>query len=348
MEIKPDKPFKNNNLRRKAEEKLKLKRQSHPHSDFSEINSQRLMHELEVHQIELEMQNEELHRIQEELEASQLRYFDLFDLAPVGYLVLDEKKIVTDANFTVSTLLGVDRSGLIKQPITRFILSEDQDIFYQHCQELIEEKTPQQCELRIKPANKASVWVRLEATITQKFNRDAVYRIMVSDISERRQAEEALKYLSSHDKLTGLYNRAFFEEEMARLERGREFPVSIVIADVDHLKITNDKDGHAAGDALLMRAAQAMTTAFRTEDVIARIGGDEFAVLLPNTSAAATEIALNRVRHAIEQDNSLHVRPLLRLSLGASTAELKDSFIEVLKLADENMYHDKKKNNTTK
>jgi diguanylate cyclase (GGDEF)-like protein len=179
-------------------------------------------------------------------------------------------------------------------------------------------------------------------------NGATVCRAMLSDISESRQAEEALTYLSTHDKLTGLYNRAFFEEEMARLERGREFPVSFVIADVDHLKITNDRDGHAAGDALLKRAAQVMTAAFRTEDVIARIGGDEFAVLLPNTSAAAAEITLNRVRHAIEQDNSLHIKPKLSLSLGASTAEIKDSFIEVLKLADANMYHDKRKNNATK
>ena len=220
MEIKPDKPFEDNNLRRKAEEKLKLKRQTNPLTDFSEINTRRLLHELEVHQIELEMQNEELHRVQEELEVSQMRYFELFDLAPVGYLVLDENRIVSDANLTVSTLLGVDRSALIKQPITRFIFSEDQDIFYQHCQELIGKKIPQQCELRMNPANKASVWVRLEATITQKFNRDTVYRIMVSDISERKQIEEKLLFVSSHDKLTGLYNRSFFEEEMNRIERG--------------------------------------------------------------------------------------------------------------------------------
>lgn len=348
MENEPEKPFTDNNLRRKAEEKLKLKRQTHPLTELSEINTRRLLHELEVHQIELEMQNEELHRIQEELEVSQLRYFDLFDLAPVGYIVLNEKKIIEDANFTVSTLFGVDRSALIEKPITRFIFSEDQDIFYHHCQLLLEKKQPQQCELRIKPANKASVWVRLEASITQKFNRDTVYRIMISDISERKQIEEKLLFVSSHDKLTGLYNRSFFEEEMNRIEKGRDFPVSIILIDVDHLKHINDHHGHAAGDAILKRTANILNAAFRAEDIIARIGGDEFAVLLPSTDSSAAEVATQRIRDFINQDNDANNDSVLSLSIGASTAPSIMSLSGVLKKADENMYHEKRKNNSNR
>ena len=350
MEIKPDKSVINTNLRKKAEEKLKLKRQTHPLTDFSEINSRKLLHELEVHQIELEMQNEELQRIQEELEASQLRYFELFDLAPVGYLVLEENKIIEEANFTVSTLLGVDRSALIKQPITRFIFSEDQDIYFQHCRELIDTKIPQQCELRMKPVNRASVWVRLEATITQKFNRDTIYRIMVSDISERKQIEEKLLFISSHDNLTGLYSRSFFEEEMNRIEKGRDFPVSIILADVDHLKYANDHYGHAAGDAILKRTANILNAAFRAEDIIARIGGDEFAVLLPRTDFNAAQVAIKRVRDFINQDNATNSDSVLSLSIGASTAPSTMSLSGVLKKADENMYLEKRehKNNRGK
>ena len=105
--------------------------------------------------------------------------------------------------------------------------------------------------------------------------------VSVVDITQQKRAEDRLRFLSTHDVLTGLYNRAFFEEETTRMERGRHYPISVLMVDVDHLKITNDRRGHAAGDSLLRRAAAVLRAAFRTEDVVARIGGDEFAVLLP-------------------------------------------------------------------
>ena len=91
-----------------------------------------MLHELRVHQIELEMQNEELRRAQAELDAARARYFDLYDLAPVGYCTLSEQGLILEANLTAATLLGVARGALVKQPFTRFILKEDQDIYYLH------------------------------------------------------------------------------------------------------------------------------------------------------------------------------------------------------------------------
>ena len=96
-----------------------------------------MLHELRVHQIELEMQNEELRRTQAELEASRARYFDLYDLAPVGYFTLSEKGLILEANLTAATLLGVARGDLVKQPLPRFILPEDQDIYYLHRKQLL-------------------------------------------------------------------------------------------------------------------------------------------------------------------------------------------------------------------
>jgi PAS domain-containing protein len=94
--------------------------------------ARRLLHELRMHQIELEMQNEELRRTQEALEASRARYFDLYDMAPVGYFTLSEQGLILEANLTAATLLGVPRGALVKQPLTRSIVSEDQDIYYLH------------------------------------------------------------------------------------------------------------------------------------------------------------------------------------------------------------------------
>ena len=100
--------------------------------------AQQLVHELRVHQIELEMQNEELRRMQEVLEASRARYFDLYDLAPVGYFTLSEQGLILEANLTAATMLGVPRGALVKQPLTRLIVPEDEDIYYLHRKRLLE------------------------------------------------------------------------------------------------------------------------------------------------------------------------------------------------------------------
>ena len=152
-----------------------------------------MLHELRVHQIELEMQNEELRRAQEELEASRARYFDLYDLAPVGYFTLSEQGLILEANLAGAGLLGVTRGDLAKQPLSRFILPEDQDIYYRHRKQLFETGSPQVYELRMLRADATPFWARFEATAAQDADGAAVCRVVVSDISDRKQAEEALR-----------------------------------------------------------------------------------------------------------------------------------------------------------
>ena len=131
--------------------------------------------------------------------------------------------------------------------------------------------------------------------------------------------EEKLKYLTTHDGLTGIHNRIFFDEEMSRLERGRQFPISILVADVDGLKPINDGEGHAAGDILLKRTASVLKATFRADEVVARIGGNEFAVLLPKTDAKTAEAMLGRVNNKLLSHNAAHTGSRLNLSLGAAT-----------------------------
>ena len=152
--------------------------------------ARRALHELRVHQIELEMQNEELRRTQEELEGSRARYFDLYDLAPVGYFTLSEQGLILEANLTAAKLLGVARGALVKQPLSRFVLREDQDIYYLHRKALLETGAPQAWELRVLKKDAAPFWVRVEATTAQGADGASVWRAVVSDITETKRAEQ--------------------------------------------------------------------------------------------------------------------------------------------------------------
>ena len=156
-------------LRRQAEELARAKAAQAPEDleTLSPEETRQMLHELRVHQIELEIQNEELRRAQAELEASRARYFDLYDLAPVGYFTVSEQGLIIEANLTAAGLLGVARGALVKQPLTRFILPEDQGIYYRHREQLFETGAPQVCEMRLAKKNGAQFWARLEATAVQ-------------------------------------------------------------------------------------------------------------------------------------------------------------------------------------
>ena len=149
------------------------------------------LYELRVHQIEVEMQNEELRQTQGELEASRARYFDLYDLAPVGYFTINETGLILEANLTAARLLGVARSNLVYRPFTLFIHPQDKDIFGQLCKTLVATGEPQVCEVRLLRKDAAPIWVRYEASATRDAAGATVCRAVVSDITELRRTDEA-------------------------------------------------------------------------------------------------------------------------------------------------------------
>jgi len=193
-------------LRQQAEEIAQEKAALMPENleALSPEDARLLLHELRVHQIELEMQNEELRRTQSELEASRIRYFDLYDLAPVGYFTISELGLILEGNLTAAGLLGVSRSALVKRRLTAFVLPEDQDIYYQYRKQLFETGAPQVCEFRMLRANAAPFWVRMRATETQDADGAPVCRAVVSDITEIKRAEEALQ--ESERRLSSIYD----------------------------------------------------------------------------------------------------------------------------------------------
>jgi diguanylate cyclase (GGDEF)-like protein len=162
----------------------------------------------------------------------------------------------------------------------------------------------------------------------------AAFNIMVRNLDRRL---DELQHMGTHDLLTGLYNRAFFNGELERLTRGRQFPVSIIKAEVNGLKAVNDTLGQEAGDALLRGAARILLASFRAEDIVARVGDDEFAVLLPETHGRAATEVVKRIRKCQKEANAAAGECAVSLSLGAATAESGEDVTRAMKLCSERM-----------
>lgn len=169
----------------------------------------------------------------------------------------------------------------------------------------------------------------------------AAFNTLIGALREKEKAEEEVRYLSVRDPLTNLYNRGYFQEEMARVGRDRNFPVSIVMADVDGLKRINDTLGHAVGDSLIRDAAEVISKGVRAADVVARVGGDEFALILPGTNELVAADVVVRIREREAELNGKRHDYQVRISIGVSTAQKGDSLGATLREADERMYEEK-------
>lgn len=200
MDLKSDDSLKDSALRLCAERRAgELSGGARPEPDSMDpVETGALLRELQVHQIELEIQNENLRQIQGKLHASRARYFDLYDLAPVGYCTLSAEDVILEANAAVLRMLGSTRGALVRKPITRFIFSEDQDLYYLHRKKFLGSPGPHSCELRMLNADGGTFWVQLTATGAPAGELDSepndeepsVTRLVLSDISELKRVED--------------------------------------------------------------------------------------------------------------------------------------------------------------
>jgi two-component system, cell cycle sensor histidine kinase and response regulator CckA len=216
---KDNKDSESSELRQRAERQMKaLPADSDEIAGMSTKDMAKMIHELRVHQIELKMQNEELRRIQEELEEARDRYSHLYDFAPVGYLTVNEKGIVEGANLTFATLMGTERSAVVGKPFSRFIQREDQDVYHLNLQRLLESGDLQSLKLRLTKNDGSDFFTNLECMlIRESDSASKQIRIVVSDITEQKELEWRLRQAQKMESIAKLaggiahqFNNALF------------------------------------------------------------------------------------------------------------------------------------------
>ncbi len=437
-----------------------------------------MLHELEVHQIQLEMQNQDLRETHITLDETRERYFDLYNMSPVGYCTLNEAGIILEANLTLSTLLDIHRSTLLKQPFSRFVFKDDQDDYYLNTKHMLVSQEDLSLELRMLASNNRIVWVQLTSICKKDADGYVELRIAVNDVTKQRMlqqqqriaaiafeslegmiitdanglilrvnraligmsgynaekiigqspdifnsgrhppsffiamratlkrkekwsgevwerrkngevyptwmtinavknsqgnisnyvytinditltkmAEEKIKALAFYDPLTKLPNRRlmFDRLEHALSSRARHKRLgAVLMIDLDNFKILNDSLGHDMGDKLLVIVASRLESCLREGDTVARIGGDEFLVIIEDldekvsvdrqAEAVATKfIAYLREPYTLQQgfktDLNSQVQYHCSCSIGiALFSEQAISVEELIKQADTAMY----------
>lgn len=440
-----------------------------PHETPQVEDAESLLHELQVHQIELEMQNEELRRTQLDLDAERAKYFDLYDLAPVGYVTIDSSGLITETNLTAAASLGLDRSQLVGAPLERYVFWDDADAYYLNMLRLKEgSKESAGFQIRLMRQERA-FWVRIQARaqasigsaeselhitftdideltqaqdaerraaerlqavvrashdmiytldphgavlfaspslttllgyephelvgrsfadlvhkddalrsqqalrhVVRDSREDAVveYRIRhndgtwrwfeshiapmcnpdgsvveyvgnARDITNRKSQDTEMQQMAMTDELTGIGNRRMFIRAMSKeLKRSRRYNygLSMLMVDVDNLKTINDTFGHPVGDGVLQTVARVCAEVCREDDEACRIGGDEFAVLLPHSTGEAAYDVGERIREALRHQPTVPGMPrhyTISVSIGVGTVDPGDTdYSELVERAD--------------
>ncbi len=412
------------------------------------------------------MQTEELKVSYKELGESGNRYFNLFNLAPIGYVIISEAGDIIEANLTVMKDLMVETKEIRNSNISDFIYGEDKLLFQFHNKALFKTHRPQDWEMRMERSDGTPYWGHLKANlfttngpktccltisdITEKkiiqqtlIESELKYRLicttmeqglalfdmrhhggnavefiylyvndsylklfdmtkkecignslhdfmpindekwmpilenvgktekpemfesfytsigksiltyaycpqknqvalLLSDITDRVNKQNEIAHMSYHDRLTGLYNRRFFEEELLRLDTKRNLPLSIAMGDINGLKLLNDSFGHATGDLLIKMVADKIKTGCRSDDISARLSGDEFVIILPQSNREASLKVLERIMSLLDDETIESIKP--SISFGCATKKSVDEDItDILKKAEDAMYNHKLK-----
>lgn len=275
-----------------------------------------LLHELQVHQIELEMQNEELRRAYTALEESRDRYVDLYEFAPVGYLTLTSEGLISEINLTGVALLGAERKKLLNRRFASFVAPECRDHWHRHFLHTLQHGEKQSCEIALVRADGTAFQATLDCLYTVA-GASPLVRIALADVTERKQAEDQIHKLAFYDALTQQPNRLLLNDRliqsMAASKRSGLYN-ALLFLDFDNFKPLNDKYGHDVGDLLLIEGVRRINLCIREMDTLARFGGDEFVIVLcdlgedKDEAATQARIVAEKIRTVLAEPYVLKIR----------------------------------------
>jgi diguanylate cyclase (GGDEF)-like protein/PAS domain S-box-containing protein len=276
------------------------------------------------------------------------RFESAFSNAPIGMALIDMRGHWLQVNDSLCSITGYSRDELLEGSLAAITHPDDVDLDAHDRARLLSGEIPSyQVEKRYAHARGRLGWALFTFSIVRDQNGIPLHLIaQVQDISDRKQAEGRLVYLTDHDFLTGAFNRRRFEQELYReIERSRRYPTggAVVLLDLDNFKEINDAFGHHAGDDLLKGITAALRARIRHTDVLARFGGDEFAVLLPEVTIEEAEVVAVELVKALGQHTSALGDQVIRVTASAGVAAFHGlSDIQVLAHADHAMYEAKK------
>lgn len=272
-------------------------------------------------------------RIDEELQRNRTDLQIVLNSIPASIFYTDREHRFVQANKAFCKTLGFPLERIIGKTFTELfpnLPAEQLSHYFEVSNQVIASGVSKRGFIEILPSVRGRRWIQNDRMPYRDDEGNIVGVICLAiDISDLRETEEKLWYLSFHDVLTGLYNRTYCEEELSRLEKGRQFPISIIAIKVDDLLTVNESEGIDAGNDLLKRTA-AILKMFRNEDLVARTGGDRFAAIMPSSDQSIGDNVLLRLRMSIEAHNKRHKGRPLNLSTGLATGEKGCSMLDLL------------------
>lgn len=255
---------------------------------------------------------------------------------------MQEIRVVDVNQLTLTLFAAPDKATLLRR-LNEVFRDDMRAHFAEQLIDLWDGKLFQQRETVNYSLEGETVHVHLQFSVLPGREHDwSLVLVSLTDITARKKAEAYLEFLGKHDVLTRLYNRSFYVDELNRLERKGLKPVTIIIADLNGLKAANDQWGHAVGDAMLRRVGEVLGKAIEKPAHAARIGGDEFAILMPGIDQRGAAAVMEDVRRLVDLNNQFYPGVLLSLSMGAATTEPGERLEDVAKRADLLMYQAKR------
>lgn len=250
---------------------------------------------------------------------------------------------VIDVNHTTLAMFGAGDRQALMAGLHKVFRDEMLDSFAEQLLDLWEGRLVQQREVVNYTLTGTPLNIHMQFAVQEDHRHDwSLVLLSLVDITARKKAEAYLEYLGKHDALTGLRNRAYYIEELNRLSRKGPWPVAVIAIDLNSLKVVNDEQGHAAGDALLRRAGEVLAKASDSRlGCTARIGGDEFCVLLPDADEAAAQALIERITSLQELSNQYYPGQPLSLAMGMAMAREGESLEAAMHRADRAMYQEK-------